>query len=199
MRVKAPASPGKVRASVLVLTGANDPLAPPDHVAALENEMRAAGTHDWQVITYGNTHHAFTNPAADGSFLSGTLYNEKSDRRSWAAMTSFLEEVLYRHTVISRTDQSGRCPLIGTNRSAPAEDETGALDPKRTSAAAIPIQATFLLFTIFVSTVSEARFGPAWIIPSSLTKSSDRGSMARRSKSACNSGRRPSPHRAAIE
>jgi dienelactone hydrolase len=91
---KAPALPGKVKASVLVLTGANDPLAPPDHVAALENEMRAAAVRDWQVVTYGNTSHAFTNPAADGSFLSGTLYNEQSDRRSWAAMISFLEEIL---------------------------------------------------------------------------------------------------------
>ena len=89
---KTPALPGKVKASVLVLTGANDQLAPPDHVAAFENEMRAAGVRDWQVITC-NTHHAFTNPAADGSFLSGTLYNEQSDRRSWAAMKSFLEEV----------------------------------------------------------------------------------------------------------
>ena len=94
LATKAPALPGNVKPSVLVLTGANDPLAPPDHVAALENEMNAAGVRDWQVITYGNTHHAFTNPAADGSFLSGTLYNEQSDRRSWAAMTSFLEEVL---------------------------------------------------------------------------------------------------------
>jgi len=94
LATKAPALPGKVKASVLVLTGANDPLAPPDHVAALQNEMHAAGVRDWQVITYGNTHHAFTNPAADGSFLSGTLYNEQSDRRSWAAMTSFLEEIL---------------------------------------------------------------------------------------------------------
>ena len=94
LATKAPALPSKVKASILVLTGANDPLAPPDHVAAFENEMRAAGVGDWQVITYGNTHHAFTNPAADGSFLSGTLYNEQSDRRSWAAMTNFLEEVL---------------------------------------------------------------------------------------------------------
>jgi len=94
LATKAPALPGKVKASVLVLTGGDDPLAPPEHVVALENEMRAAGVRDWQVVTYGNTHHAFTNPAADGSFLSGTLYNEQSDRRSWAAMTSFLEEVL---------------------------------------------------------------------------------------------------------
>src|SRR6195256_1212992 len=38
---KTPALPGKVKASVLVLTGGNDPLAPPDHVAAFEDEMRA--------------------------------------------------------------------------------------------------------------------------------------------------------------
>jgi dienelactone hydrolase len=94
LATKAPALPAEVKAGVLVLTGANDPLAPPDHVAAFENEMRAAGVRDWQVITYGNTQHAFTNPGADGSFLAGTLYNEQSDRRSWAAMTRFLEEVL---------------------------------------------------------------------------------------------------------
>ena len=94
LATKAPALPGKVKASVLVLTGASDPLAPPDHVAAFEDEMRTAGARDWQIVTYGNTHHAFTNPAADGSFLAGTLYNEQSDRRSWAAMTGFLEEIL---------------------------------------------------------------------------------------------------------
>jgi dienelactone hydrolase len=94
LATKAPALPRKVKASVLVLTGGDDPLAPPEHVVALENELRAAGVRDWQVVTYGNTQHAFTNPAADGSFLSGTLYNEQSDRRSWTAMTSFLDEVL---------------------------------------------------------------------------------------------------------
>jgi len=94
LATKAPALAGKVKASVLVLTGANDPLAPPDHVAAFGSEMRAAGVSDWQVITYGNTQHAFTNPAANGAFLPGTLYNAQSDYRSWAAMTRFLEEVV---------------------------------------------------------------------------------------------------------
>jgi dienelactone hydrolase len=94
LATKAPALPGMIRASVLVLTGADDPLAPPDHVATFENEMRAADVHDWQVVIYGNTQHAFTNPAADGSFLSGTLYNEQSDRRSWEAMRSFLGQVI---------------------------------------------------------------------------------------------------------
>jgi dienelactone hydrolase len=53
LAAKAPALPGKVKASVLVLTGGNDPLAPPEHVVALENEMRVAGVRDWQVVTYG--------------------------------------------------------------------------------------------------------------------------------------------------
>ena len=42
LTTRMPAVPGRVKASVLVLTGADDPLAPPDQVAAFENEMRAA-------------------------------------------------------------------------------------------------------------------------------------------------------------
>jgi len=89
-----PAAAGAVRASVLVLTGADDPLAPSDQVAAFENEMRAGKVADWQVISYGNTLHGFTNPAADGSMLRTAVYNAQADRRSWAAMQSLFDEVL---------------------------------------------------------------------------------------------------------
>jgi dienelactone hydrolase len=89
-----PAAPGRVKASVLVLTGADDPLAPPDQVEDFENEMRAAIVPDWQVISYGNTLHGFTNPAADGSMLRSALYNAQADRRSWASMRGLLDEVL---------------------------------------------------------------------------------------------------------
>ena len=82
------------RASVLVLTGADDPLAPPEQVAAFESEMRAAEVRDWQVIAYGNTLHGFTNPAADGSMLRSALYSAQADRRSWASMRSLFDEVL---------------------------------------------------------------------------------------------------------
>jgi dienelactone hydrolase len=88
-----PAAPGEVKSSVLVLTGADDPLAPPDQVAAFEEEMRTAKVRDWQVISYGNTLHGFTNPAADGSMLRTALYNEQADRRSWASMRNLLDEV----------------------------------------------------------------------------------------------------------
>lgn len=94
LATKLPAEAGQVRASVLVLTGAEDPLAPPEQVAAFEQEMRAAAVADWQVVSYGNTLHGFTNPAADGSMMRTALYHAQSDRRSWAAMKSFLDETL---------------------------------------------------------------------------------------------------------
>ena len=89
-----PAAPGKVKASVLVLTGADDPLAPPEQVAAFEAEMRAAEVRDWQLISYGNTLHGFTNPAADGSMMRTALYSAQADRRSWASMRGLFDEVL---------------------------------------------------------------------------------------------------------
>ena len=94
LTTKMPAQPGQVKASVLVCTGVDDPLAPPEQVADFENEMRAGGVKDWQVIAYGNTLHGFTNPAADGSMMRTALYNEQADRRSWASMRSLFDEVL---------------------------------------------------------------------------------------------------------
>lgn len=94
LATRMPAVSGKVKASVLVCTGADDPLAPPEQVKAFEDEMRAAGVRDWQVISYGNTLHGFTNPAADGSMMRSALYSAQADRRSWASMRSLFEEVL---------------------------------------------------------------------------------------------------------
>src|SRR5216683_484930 len=93
LATKMPAVSGQVKASVLVCTGADDPLAPPDQVADFENEMRSAAVRDWQVISYGNTLHGFTNPAADGSMLRSALYNAQADRRAWASMRSLFDEV----------------------------------------------------------------------------------------------------------
>ena len=94
LSTKMPAASGRVKASVLVCTGADDPLAPPDQVAGFENEMRSAGVRDWQVISYGNTLHGFTNPAADGSMMRTARYNAQADQRSWASMQRLFDEVL---------------------------------------------------------------------------------------------------------
>jgi dienelactone hydrolase len=99
LTTQTPSISGQVKPSVLVLTGADDPLAPPEQVAAFENEMRAANVRDWQVISYGNTLHGFTNPAADGSMMRTALYSEQADRRSWASMRSLFDEVFGGETI----------------------------------------------------------------------------------------------------
>ena len=91
LSTKAPAKAGSVKAGILSCTGADDPMIPADQVVAFEEEMRAAKA-DWQVILYGNTLHSFTNPEADGSLNPAILYNEKTDKRSWAAMRDFFQE-----------------------------------------------------------------------------------------------------------
>src|SRR5690606_39418030 len=51
LNTKTPAQPGQVKARVLVETGADDPMAPPADVAALKQEMVAAGV-DHEVHAY---------------------------------------------------------------------------------------------------------------------------------------------------
>jgi dienelactone hydrolase len=80
-----------VKARVLALHGWDDPMATPDSVVALAKELSAMGA-DWQLHAYGNTMHAFTNPAADDPGM-GTVYDAAADRRSWQAMTNFLDEL----------------------------------------------------------------------------------------------------------
>ena len=82
----------KIRARVLMLHGYDDPLAPPDDVLAVAREFTAAGA-DWQLHAYGQTVHAFTNPAANNR-AGGMQYDEAADRRSWHALEEFLSEVL---------------------------------------------------------------------------------------------------------
>ncbi len=80
-----------VRARVLALHGWDDPMVPPAQVVALAEELSAAGA-DWQLQAYGNTMHAFTNPAANDP-ARGTVYDKRADRRSWQAMTNFFNEL----------------------------------------------------------------------------------------------------------
>ena len=81
-----------ISAKVLCLHGYDDPMAQPQSMLDLATELSAAGA-DWQVHAYGNTVHSFTNPAADDK-AGGTAYDAVADRRSWAALTDFLDEVL---------------------------------------------------------------------------------------------------------
>ena len=84
---------GKIAAKVLVLHGWDDPMAKPDAVVALGNELTAAGA-DWQIHAYGHVGHGFTNPHASSLQIDGVFYHELAAERSWTAFINFLEEVL---------------------------------------------------------------------------------------------------------
>ncbi len=81
----------QIKAKVLVLHGHDDPMVPPEQVLAFEQEMTVAGA-DWQLLTFGHTMHAFTNPVANNPDF-GTVYQADADRRSWLAMQNFLVEI----------------------------------------------------------------------------------------------------------
>lgn len=80
-----------IKAKILALHGRDDPLVPVKQVLAFEQEMTEAGA-DWQLHTYGNTMHGFTNPLANDPAF-GAVYQANADRRSWIAMQNFLTEI----------------------------------------------------------------------------------------------------------
>ena len=81
----------QIRASVLALHGHDDPLVPPAQVADFQAEMTRAGA-DWQLHTYGNTVHAFTNPLAS-DVAAGYQFSPTANRRAWQATENFFADI----------------------------------------------------------------------------------------------------------
>lgn len=80
-----------VKAKVLAFVGGDDAHVMPG-VPAFQDEMRKAGA-DWQLVVYGGAVHSFTVPEAGNDPKTGMAYNADADRRSWAAMRGFFEEL----------------------------------------------------------------------------------------------------------
>lgn len=87
-----PSDAKKITGKILVLHGADDPHVPAASVAAFQDEMRAAGA-DWQFVSYGGAVHSFTDPSAGDDPSKGAAYDARADRRSWALMLDFFEEI----------------------------------------------------------------------------------------------------------
>jgi dienelactone hydrolase len=83
-----PADGKNVKCKVLVCHGADDPFVKAADLAAFEDEMRGANV-DWTLIKFGGAVHSFTQPMAGNDNSKGAAYNEKADKRSWAAMKMF--------------------------------------------------------------------------------------------------------------
>ena len=81
----------EIKAKVVCLHGHDDPMVPAEQVLAFETEMNEAGV-DWQVHAYGQTMHAFTNPAANNPDF-GTVYSEVAEKRTYQSLANFLEEI----------------------------------------------------------------------------------------------------------
>lgn len=84
-----PAQAGAIRAPILVLNGADDPLVPREQIEAFEAEMRAAGA-DWQFVNYGGAVHCFAE--SDAASPPNCLYDARAARRAFAAMQAFFAE-----------------------------------------------------------------------------------------------------------
>lgn len=82
-----------IGASVLVVTGSDDPLVPLAQIASFEDEMREGGV-DWQILRMGGVAGDFTNPQAGNDLKSGRAYDADADQRSFDAIKAFLADCL---------------------------------------------------------------------------------------------------------
>lgn len=71
----------EISGKLLILHGNDDPMVSDADLLAVREEMTRAKV-DWQLHTFGNTMHAFTNPAANNLEM-GTVYDERSCKRAF--------------------------------------------------------------------------------------------------------------------
>lgn len=83
---------GRIRSSVLICHGAEDPLLTGEVIQSVMDSFRRDQV-DWQFIYYGNAVHSFTAHDADAKGVPGLAYHARTDARSWAAMTHLFDEV----------------------------------------------------------------------------------------------------------
>ncbi|WP_053147289.1 dienelactone hydrolase family protein [Pseudomonas sp. Pf153] len=92
-----PASPGSVKAKVLVEHGALDSMVTEDNVTAFKTEMDKAGA-DYKFVSLEGAKHGFSNPDADrlshGEHGGPDIgYNKAADDKSWADMQAFFKKI----------------------------------------------------------------------------------------------------------
>ena len=92
LNTQLPASPGAMKARLLVCHGDADPVVPRSQVIGFWEEMDRAGA-SWHFHAYAGVRHGFTDPDSDARGISGIKYNASADRQSWAAMLGLFDEV----------------------------------------------------------------------------------------------------------
>jgi len=92
LTVPKPEEMKNIKASLLVLHGANDPHVKGEAINAFQEAMRQAGV-DWTMVFFGNAVHSFTNPEAGTDPSKGVAYEPKAAARSWEYFQIFLKEI----------------------------------------------------------------------------------------------------------
>ena len=89
-----PATPGSIKAKVLVEHGAADSFITPQQIAAFKTEMDKAGA-DYRFVELPGAKHGFSNPDADAHKGHGLDlgYQKEADERSWADMQQLFKNV----------------------------------------------------------------------------------------------------------
>jgi dienelactone hydrolase len=91
-------TPGKVKAKILVLNGADDPFVKREQYDVLKRDFDAAKA-DYRIIEYPGAVHAFTNPEATElgrKFNLPLRYDEKADREAKAEASKFFAANLHK-------------------------------------------------------------------------------------------------------
>jgi dienelactone hydrolase len=89
-----PAQKGKVKARILVATGAADPYVPTEQVVAFVQEMTNAGA-EFELLSFPGVLHSFTDVGATEKgkkFGMPAAYDENADQVSWAALLKMLQQ-----------------------------------------------------------------------------------------------------------
>jgi dienelactone hydrolase len=89
--LKTPAEKGKIKPRILVNTGAADPMIPTEAVETFKKDMTAAGA-TYDVISYPNAKHSFTNHAADKAGMPALAYDSDADQKSWDATLKMFKQ-----------------------------------------------------------------------------------------------------------
>ena len=89
LQTSLPAQPGQVKAAVLAIHGADDPIAPKKERDQLEEEMRQAGAR-WAIFCVGNVYHSFTDPQANQPPF--VAYSESTTRYGYALAQMFIAD-----------------------------------------------------------------------------------------------------------
>ena len=83
---------GKIKTRMLIAHGNADPFIPREVVTKFQDTLDKAGAN-WDMITYGNVRHSFTNKKSDSRGMDALKYDKHADEHSWKAMQVFFDEI----------------------------------------------------------------------------------------------------------